>query len=272
MAQTLHKTYTDLVVYNRTPQHADPLRSFGISVADSVSSALKGAECVILMLSDAAAIRQTIISGSLREVLAGKSIIQMGTISPQESMHLLRECGDLGAEYLEAPVLGSVPEATAGKLIVMVGATAGLYGRWKPVLGCFGPEPRLVGTVGAGAALKLAMNQLIAALTAGFGLSLNFTQRHGISSDAFMQIVRSSALYAPTFDKKLSRMLNHDYAGPNFPTKHLYKDISLFADSARSCHLNTASIEGIRAIVQLALDRGMGDQDYSSIFESISSF
>lgn len=46
----------------------------------------------------------------------------------------------------------------------------------------------------------------------------------------FMAILRDSALYAPTFDKKLQRMLDRDYANPNFPTKHLLKDVRLFAD------------------------------------------
>lgn len=45
-----------------------------------------------------------------------------------------------------------------------------------------------------------------------------------------MAILRDSALYAPTFDKKLQRMLDRDYANPNFPTKHLLKDVRLFAD------------------------------------------
>lgn len=46
----------------------------------------------------------------------------------------------------------------------------------------------------------------------------------------FMNILRESALYAPTYDKKLQRMLDRDYANPNFPTKHLLKDINLFTE------------------------------------------
>ena len=56
-------------------------------------------------------------------------------------------------------------------------------------------------------------------LQVGFSTSLGLLQRNGADIDKFMDILRGSALYAPTFDKKLQRMLDRDYANPNFPTK-----------------------------------------------------
>jgi 3-hydroxyisobutyrate dehydrogenase len=269
IAPTLvRKTHRDLVVFNRTRERTRQLASSGIAVADSVESAVDGAKYVVLMLSDAAAITSVLLSGALR--LTGKTVVQMGTISPEQSIELMGRFANLGAEYCEAPVLGSVPEANDGKLIVMVGASSEQYERLMPLLSSFGPQPILVGTVGAAAALKLAMNQLIAALTASFALSLGFVQRYGIEVDVFMKVLRASALYAPTFDKKLPRMLAHDYGNPNFPTKHLSKDVALFIDSAKRQGLNTAAIEGVRAIVESALDLDLADSDYSAIFESIS--
>jgi 3-hydroxyisobutyrate dehydrogenase-like beta-hydroxyacid dehydrogenase len=37
------------------------------------------------------------------------------------------------------------------------------------------------------------------------------------------ETLRGSALYAKQFDKKLQKMMDRDYANPNFPTKHLLK-------------------------------------------------
>lgn len=56
-------------------------------------------------------------------------------------------------------------------------------------------------------------------LQVGFSTSLGLLQRNGADIEKFMEILRGSALYAPTFDKKLQRMLDRDYANPNFPTK-----------------------------------------------------
>ena len=85
-----------------------------------------------------------------------------------------------------------------------------------------------------------------------------------------MKIVRQSALYAATFDKKLERMLNRDYANPNFPAKHLLKDVGLFRDEAEAVNLELSVIEGIRDLLVLTLDKGFVDDDYSALFEAVS--
>jgi 3-hydroxyisobutyrate dehydrogenase len=177
-----------------------------------------------------------------------------------------------GGEYLEAPVLGSIPEAQAGKLMVMVGAEPEQYQSHLKLLQHFGAEPLLIGPVGTAAALKLALNQLIASLTTSFALSLAFVQRQGVDVDVFMQILRESSLYAPTFDKKLQRMLTGNYANPNFPTKHLLKDTDLFISEAKSRGLDLSSIKGVRHILQTAVKMSFADADYSSLFSIIKEW
>lgn len=53
----------------------------------------------------------------------------------------------------------------------------------------------------------------------GFSASLGLVQRSGADVDTFMRILRASALYAPTYDKKLGKMLSEDFGTANFPTK-----------------------------------------------------
>jgi 3-hydroxyisobutyrate dehydrogenase len=86
-----------------------------------------------------------------------------------------------------------------------------------------------------------------------------------------MQILRESALYAPTFDKKLQRMLDGNYANPNFPTKHLMKDTDLFITEAKSVGLNVSSIEGVQQILAEAIKMSLSNADYSSLFSVINT-
>jgi 3-hydroxyisobutyrate dehydrogenase len=111
---------------------------------------------------------------------------------------------------------------------------------------------------------------LIASLSTAFALSLGFVQRQGIDVEVFMQILRNSALYAPTFDKKLQRMCDRNYSNPNFPTKHLLKDTDLFITEAQSTGLNISSIEGVRKILEVAVNKGLAEDDYSSLFSAIN--
>jgi 3-hydroxyisobutyrate dehydrogenase len=113
------------------------------------------------------------------------------------------------------------------------------------------------------------MNQLIAGLTATFSLSLGLVQAEGIEVETFMGLLRESALYAPTFDKKLPKYLSHDYAGANFPLKHLLKDVRLFRQVSEPLGMDNAVITTLEAACIRALGKGFGDQDYSALYEAL---
>lgn len=270
MAQRLLDANIEIIAYNRTPEKLEPLQSAGVKIAQHPHEAIAACDCVILMLTNATAIRSVLFSDSSQQQLAGRTIIQMGTITPTESKAIAEQVISAGGEYLEAPVLGSTPEVKAGKLIVMVGGTPAQFAQWSKLLQHFGAEPLLIGSVGSAAAVKLALNQLIASLSTAFALSLGFIERQGIEVEIFMQILRNSALYAPTFDKKLQRMLERNYSNPNFPTKHLLKDTDLFITEAQSAGLNVSSIEGVRNILEVAVQRGLAEADYSSLFSAVN--
>lgn len=269
MAQKLLDAQFSVVVYNRTQSKLEPLRQAGAEIADSPDQVIQASECVILMLTNASAIREVLLSQSSKQHLSGRTVIQMSTIAPSESREIHDDIVTAGGEYLEAPVLGSIPQVKSGELQVMVGASLEQFQKWSQLLKHFGSELVLLGAVGSASATKLALNQLIASLTSAFALSLGFVQQQDVEVEQFMQILRKSALYAPTFDKKLQQMLTGNYANPNFPTKHLLKDTNLFLTEAESVGLNVSSLEGVRSVLEMAQQLGLADADYSSLFAAI---
>ncbi len=270
MAQRLLDAQLSVVAYNRTVSKLEPLRQSGAEIAQTPQDAIATSDCVILMLTNAAAIKDVLLSEASLQHLSGRTVIQMSTIAPTESQEIHDAVVAAGGSYLEAPVLGSIPQVKSGELLVMVGASPEQFQQWFEFLKHFGPEPVLMGAVGSAAAAKLALNQLIASLTSAFALSLGFVQRQGVEVEQFMQILRQSALYAPTFDKKLQQMLDGNYANPNFPTKHLLKDTELFLTEAQSVGLNVNSLEGVRKVLEMAQQLGLSDADYSSLFAAIN--
>ena len=269
MAQRLVSESFSVIAYNRTAEKLEPLREAGVAIAPTPEVLIRASDCVVLMVSQAQAIREVLFSEAARSQLQGKTVIQMSTIAPSESRAIRDEVVAAGGDYLEAPVLGSTPEAKAGRLIVMVGGTAAQLEQWRDVLECFGADPILVGEVGAAAAVKLALNQLIGSLTAAFSTSLSFLQQQNVAIEPFMQILRSSALYAPTFDKKLQRLRDRDFANPNFPTKHLLKDTNLFLNEAEALQINAGVVVAVQRILEQAIDQGLAEADYSALFAAI---
>lgn len=258
-----------LTLFNRSPDKTAQFQQQGAVIAASAQEALHASEYCLLMLSDADAIN-SILDTISAESFRDKTIIQMGTIAPDESRSIAKRITDNDGHYLECPVLGSLPEARTGTLILMAGGSYNDYQRALPLLKLIGKEPQYIGDTGQGSTAKLAMNQLIAGLTSSFALSLALVSKEGIETEKFMKIVRESALYAPTFDKKLDRMLEQDFANPNFPTKHLAKDTRLFLSVAKQLDLETCALEGIAQLLDKTLEQGLHNTDYSALYSGVS--
>jgi len=258
-----------ITVFNRSPEKVNVLADLGAKVAQTAQAALEASDFCILMLSDADAIDQ-VIDSIATETFKNKTIIQMGTIAPEDSRQLAQQITHSGGQYLECPVLGSLPEARTGTLILMAAGDKDTYQVALPLLNLIGKEPQYIGDTGQGATVKLAMNQLIAGLTSSFALSLALIEKEGIESEQFMKIVRDSALYAPTFDKKLDRMLTRDFANPNFPTKHLAKDTRLFLSVAKQLDIETCALKGIDKLLDKTLEQGLANTDYSALFSGVT--
>jgi 3-hydroxyisobutyrate dehydrogenase len=270
VALRLKRQGLEVVGWNRSPGKARELAGRGLVTARSAKEAIERSQIAILILSDAAAILETLFTAGTESSIRGGMILQMGTIAPDQSRDLAKRAEAVGGDYLECPVLGSLPEARDGRLILMAGGDRAVFDRCLPLLSLLSKDPRLVGPVGQGAALKLAMNQLIAGLTGSFSLSLGLVRAEGIEVEQFMDLLRGSALYAPTFDKKLDKYLTHDYGKANFPLKHLLKDVRLFRTVAKGAGMDTASVAQIEAACVRARDQGYGDQDYSALYEALA--
>jgi 3-hydroxyisobutyrate dehydrogenase len=256
-----------LEIWNRSKDKTQEFHNKDVKIHQNPQDLITSTDVIILMLTDYFSINESLQKISSFE---NKTIIQMGTISPSESVLLYQEINEKGGVYFETTVLGSIPDIKNGALIMMIGGEEKNHSDWKWLLNIFGPKPLFVGPVGHAATVKLAMNQLIGSLTCAFSASLGLILNKNINLEVFMEIIRDSALYAPTFDKKLGKMLNCDFENGNFSTKHLLKDLNLFINESQSCGIDTTSVEGSRDISQLTVDNKKQDDDYSSVYSTIN--
>ncbi len=265
MAKRLLASGFPVTAWNRSREKALPLKALGAEVVTTPAQALEQADVAVLMLAHADAIRKTLLGAEAAPLLAKKSVVQMGTIGPEESRDLAADITSLGGRYLEAPVLGSVPQAEAGKLEVMAGGDKALFDELFPVLRCFGRHPRWIGPVGTAATLKLALNHLIAAQAAAFATSLALVQKGQVPLEVFLEILRGSAFYAPTFERKLPVMLNPVHAKVNFPAKHMLKDVRLIRAAAEASAVNTTLVAALEVLYAATEKAGLGDADYAAV-------
>lgn len=266
MAGRLLDAGHSLTVYNRTTSKTDPLVERGARRAAGVKDALEAHDVAILMLSDGSACRET-LAGSGAD-LSGRLVVNMSTIAPDEQVELAGHVHGNGGRYLEAPVLGSTPQAEGGRLMIMAAGEREDFDRVRDVLGTFGPEPRFVGPTGAGATMKLACNHLIAAEFSAFALSLGMVRRSGLDVDQWMEVLRGSVIHTKMFDIKLENVVTREYPA-TFPAKHLLKDVELGFTHAESLGLSADSLDLVRTLFQRTVEAGRGDEDFSVVAETI---
>src|SRR5512137_2699817 len=85
IGERLRATHHPVIAYNRTAARALPLQACGVTVVTHPDQAIVQADAALLVLADAAAIRAVLLEPAVAKLLHGKTIIQMGTIAPDES-------------------------------------------------------------------------------------------------------------------------------------------------------------------------------------------
>lgn len=267
MAIRLVEAGHDVSVWNRTPSRADPVVDRGATRARTPSEAAREAEVVITMLADEPALRAVALG---REGLAtgmrpGATLVEMSTVGPRAVERLRGELPET-VSLVDAPVLGSVPQAESGTLSVFVGATAETYEGLGPLLEVFG-RPRRMGPMGSGAAMKLVVNATLPALMTTLGESLALADRLGLREADVLDVLADAAI-GVTVKSKRSRIESGAYP-PNFKLALALKDAGLVAEAAGEAGLALRVAPAARRWLEDAVRGGLGDLDYSAVLATI---
>ncbi len=150
----------EVTVWNRTPDKAKPLAEAGAKVVKSPAEVAAASDTVVTLLTDGAAIDAVYNgpNGLLSGDVKGKLFIEMSTVPPKVETDLAPKVRGKGATMVECPVGGSTTPAREGKLLGLMGAEPADAERARPILEQMCRKVVHCGPVGAGAAMKLAIN------------------------------------------------------------------------------------------------------------------
>lgn len=193
MAARLSNAGHELVVWNRTRAPAEEL---GLSVAGSPREAAERAEDVFTMVADPEALRAVSEGedGVLAGLREGSVLVEMSTVGP-EALGRLAAGLPAGADLLDAPVLGSLPEAESGTLELFVGGDDAPFERVRPLLETLG-GPLRTGPLGSGAAAKLVANATLVGTISLLGETLALADALGLARETTWEVLASTPLGA----------------------------------------------------------------------------
>jgi 3-hydroxyisobutyrate dehydrogenase-like beta-hydroxyacid dehydrogenase len=256
-----------VIVWNRTPAKAEELAAHGAEQVAMPVDAARRADAVVTMLADAAAL-QAVTEGT-DGIAAGvddtTTVIEMSTVGPPAISRLAATLP--AGRLLDAPVLGSLPEAEAGKLRIFVGGPDELVEEWTPLLSALG-SPLHVGPLGAGAAAKLVANTTLLGTLGVLGEALALADGLGLSRDTAFEILASTPLAAQA-ERRRPSLESGDYPA-RFSLSLARKDGDLIAEAAAAAGVNLRLAQAVRSWLREADEAGLGDSDYSAVLARIA--
>ena len=268
MAARLAGAGHNLTVWNRSPEKTERLVRTGAERAQAPAGAAAGVDLVITMLASPEAVEDVVFGsdGIAQGIEAGTTMIEMSTIGPQAVGAIAAGLPD-GVDLMDAPVLGSVPQATEGSLTIFVGSSADAFARRKDLLEAMG-KPQHIGPLGSGAAMKLVVNSTLGAVQLAWGEALALSGALGLDLSTTLDVLEGSPL-GPTVQKK-RRHLESGAFEPNFKLSLAVKDLRLVTAAATRAGLELRGAAAARAAYEAAERAGLGDCDYSALAAFLS--
>lgn len=264
-ARRLIETGHSVHVWNRSPARLEAAVGAGATATDLAG--LAACDTILLSLTDAAA-SKAVLEGLISAGLTGRLVVELSTLLPADADALAARATASGADFLHCPVGGTVAPALKGQLLGLAGGTRAAFDRAMPVLGTLCRRVEHLGTPGAAARMKLAINLPLAIYWQTLGESLALLRGAGVPNDLAISLIADSSA-GPTVLKNRAQVVvdtlnGTDQAG-TFDIAGLTKDLTLALTLAEtegaSLPLAQATVPRLRA----ALDAGLGHFDGASL-------
>lgn len=258
-----------LTVWNRTRATAESVATQcgGAAVADTAREAAQTADVVIVSLADDAAARATYrgedgLAAGLGE---GTVVADTSTVAPETVRALEGDVRAAGARLVDTPVSGSLSSVEGGTILVMAGGDSDAVERARPALESFAQRIILLGPLGSGSTMKLAVNAMVFGLNQALAEALVLAEKAGVERELAYEVIANSAVAAPFVGYKRAAYAHPESAPVAFALDLVAKDLDLAAALAGGVGAPIPQLETNRRVVGEAIDAGLGDADLSAI-------
>ncbi|MFZ4373896.1 MAG: 3-hydroxyisobutyrate dehydrogenase, partial [Mycobacterium sp.] len=174
--------------FDPVPAARQAAADHGVTVLESASAAVQGADVVVTMLPNGTLVRQC-YADVMPAAATGALFIDSSTIAVDDARSANAYAAERGFAQLDAPVSGGVKGAVAGTLAFMIGGTAAALETARPVLEPMAGKVIHCGESGAGQAAKLCNNMLLAVQQIAVGEAFVLADKLGLSAQSLFDVI-----------------------------------------------------------------------------------
>ncbi len=270
LAEALLNAGHEVTVWNRTSAKAEPLTAKGARAAASAAEAIAASDVTLVCVTNHAAamdVLQTIPTG---EFETGKCLVQLSTMTAEDSPELGRMAGQCGLDCLVGSILGTPDHVTGGKATIIISGPRPAFEAVEVALQAFGDAKYLSTEPGAACSFDKVWFAYVYGLQAAFFQGAALAHAKGFALDAFFDTVkaRTPALVGQCmlFGEKIAARDHEATMG------RLEVWAEPFADTLAMCRETDVDDTFPAAVMhnfERAIAAGHGDQELSAIFETL---
>jgi 3-hydroxyisobutyrate dehydrogenase len=274
MAANLVKAGHRVVAFDLVEASRKQAKADGASIADSAAASVKGADVVITMLPAAKHV-MSVWTDIIPSVAKGALIIDCSTIDVESAKLAHALAARHGIASVDAPVSGGTGGAKGATLTFMCGGDDKAFAAAKPVLENMGKKIVHCGEAGAGQAVKICNNMMLAISMIGVSEAFSLAEKLGLSHQALFDVTSTSSgqcwaltSYCPVPGPVPTSPANNDYK-PGFAAALMVKDLTLAQDAAKAAGAATPLGKHAQEIYKAFDAAGHGGVDFSGIIQHV---
>ncbi|BDD61426.1 hypothetical protein MPDQ_001177 [Monascus purpureus] len=244
---------SNLILYNRTISKAtafsSTLEKGKVTVASTVSDAVKSASIIFVCVGDDAAV-ESVINAIISEEsgdISSKTVVDCSTVHPDTTRKVQKLLAARDAAFVACPVFGAPAAADAGQLVVVPAGPVESVKKITPYL--TGVTARGIidmsgQDVGRASLLKVLGNTFILNMVETLGEALVVAEKSGLGTDVYQQWV--NAFFPGPVAGYATRMLSGDYyqrEEPLFAVDLARKDLRHAMTVAKDSGMRLRSVE-----------------------------
>jgi 2-hydroxy-3-oxopropionate reductase len=270
MARNLVAAGHEVVGHNRSRPAVDRLVESGGRAADSVATAVDGADVVITMLPDSPDVEAVALGedGIYATAKAGTLHVDCSTIRPDVAARLAAEGQAHDIAVVDAPVSGGEAGAIDGTLSIMVGGAEADVERARPLLAAMGRTIVRVGPAGAGQTVKAANPLLVAGTIELVAEALVFLEAYGVDTGSAVEVLNGGLAGSAVLTRKAPTMIARDFT-PGFRVELHHKDLGIVTAAARDAGVAIPLGGHVAGLMAALKAQGHGGLDHGALLQLV---
>jgi 3-hydroxyisobutyrate dehydrogenase-like beta-hydroxyacid dehydrogenase len=240
----------------------DPQRQGTADSADAVAAACRR---IVLSLPNSDVVAAVV--DAMPHLSAGSVLIDTTTGDPEDAAALGARLAQRGICYLDAEIGGSSRQVRERDAIVLCGGERAVYEECADIFACFARRTFHLGSWGAGARMKLALNLVLGLNRAALAEGLTFAEALGLDPEIALGVLQAGPSWSRVMETKGAKMLHRDFAPEARLSQHL-KDVRLILAAGERAGVALPLSTLHRELLERVEAAGFGAADNSAVIQA----